>query len=173
MYFLAGPAFTSTQVIGGSNATVYGSTGYSFTLGYGYRAIRKSAVSMWVEIAAPSYARPAAETSTLAGWIHQDSFMVVPSLRLAVPVRSRISVFGAIGGGIGAFDNPAVTSDNPPKLTVNEVVHGVFSAGGGFDIRLSHSFSCRVDVRDYITGRDLSGIPGRNHLLPMIGVVWY
>jgi len=33
-------------------------------------------------------------------------------------------------------------------------------------------FSIRVDARDYVTGRGLGGVLGRNHFLPMLGVVF-
>ena len=45
-----------------------------------------------------------------------------------------------------------------------------FGIGGGVDFRLSRHFSIRVDARDYLTGRELGGIPGRNHFLPMVGL---
>ena len=99
--------------------------------------------------------------------------MFVPGVRLMVPVQSRISVFGAIGGGFCSCSNPNLTSDNPPDLKTNNTTHGVFSFGGGVDFRLFQAVSIRLDVRDYVTGRDLSGIPGRNHFLPMMGLAFH
>jgi hypothetical protein len=54
-------------------------------------------------------------------------------------------------------------------LTTAILDHGVLSFGDGMDFRLSEFFSIRVDVRDYVTGRDLAGVLGRNHFLPMFG----
>jgi hypothetical protein len=33
--------------------------------------------------------------------------------------------------------------------------------------------SLRVDARDYVTGRNLSGVRGRNHLLPLFGFAFH
>jgi hypothetical protein len=85
----------------------------------------------------------------------------------------RISLFGALGAGYGGFTTPTLTSDNPPDLKTNDVNHLVIGAGGGLDIRLVRILSLRVDVRDFVTGRDLSGVPGRNHVLPMVGVAFH
>ena len=168
-YFLAGAAFASTQVIGGSNVTVTGSTGFSDLIGFAFQVVRKSAVSLWVEpfplvIDSPGGSAPIQGSASANGTI------VTPSARLMVPLEPRISVFGAVGGGGGQFHNYTLSSDNPPQLKTHSVYHGVFSAGGGIDFRISRHFSIRVDARDYVTGRDLGGVLGRNHFLPMLGL---
>jgi len=173
IFFLAGPSFTKTQTISGTNVTVYGSVGYSSTVGYGYQVVRKSAVSLWLELFPLVFASPAAETATIPGTIALKSLLYVPSARVMVPVHSRVSLFGALGGGYGNFDYPTLTSDNPPHPTTHQVGHFVTGAGGGADIRLTRTFSFRVDVRDYVTGRGVSGVPGRNHVLPMMGFAFH
>jgi hypothetical protein len=169
IFFLAGPAFAKAQVIGGTNVTVYGSTGFSSTTGYGYQFMRKSAVSLWVEFAPFAAVHPTAETATIPGSVSLTSTIFAPGIRVMAPLQSRISVFGVLGGGWGDFSVPSLTSDNPPDLKSNDTSHFVTDVGGGVDIRLSRFFSFRVDVRDYITGRNLAGVPGRNHLVPSLG----
>jgi opacity protein-like surface antigen len=173
IYFLAGPSFARTQVIGGSDVTLYHSTGYGTDVGYAYQVMRKSAASLWVEVLPFVFASPAAQTATIPGSISLGDLMFVPAVRLMVPVQSRISVFGAVGGGYGFFNNATLTSDNPPDLKTNNVTHGVFSVGGGVDFRLFQSISIRVDVRDYVTGRNLGGVAGRNHVMPMLGLAFH
>ena len=173
IYYLAGPSFAQTQTIGGTNVTVYGSTGYSLTIGVADQIMRKSTVSLWIEFVPVIIASPAAQTATIPGSISLNSVIYAPAARLMVPIHSRISVFGALGGGYGSFSEPSLTSDNPPDLKTSSPGHGVLSLGGGIDFRLSRHFGFRVDVRDYITGRDLSGVPGRNHLLPMLGPMFH
>jgi len=87
-----------------------------------------------------------------------------------LPVQPRISVFGAVGAGGGRFHNYTLNSDNPPQLATYADYHGVFSAGGGIDFRIARHVSIRVDARDYVTGRGLGGVLGRNHFLPMAGI---
>jgi hypothetical protein len=173
IFFLAGPSFAKTQTIGGSNVTVYGSTGYSMATGVGYQFSRESAVGLWIEFIPFVSANPAAQTATIPGSISPSLLMIVPSLRVMVPVQSRISVYGAVGAGWGTFNNPTLTSDNPPKLTTNNVTDFVASFGGGVDVRLIPMLSLRFDTRDYVTGRNLSGVPGRNHILPMFGFAFH
>jgi hypothetical protein len=173
VFFLAGPSFARTQVIGGTNVTVYGSTGFCETTGYGYQFMRRSAVSLWVELLPFASVNPSAETASIPGSISLNTSLFVPSVRVMVPVQSRISFFGTLGAGLGSFNNPTLTSDNPPDLKTNGVDHLVIGAGGGVDIRLTRMFSLRVDVRDFVTGRDLSGVPGRNHVLPMMGFAFH
>jgi hypothetical protein len=173
LYYLAGPSFTQTQTIGGTNVTVYGSTGYSLSIGVADQVLRKSALSLWVELFPVVIVAPAAETATIRGSISLNSVIYAPAARLMVPIHSRISVFGALGGGYGSFSVPTLTSDHPPDLKASGPGHGVLSFGGGIDFRLARHFGLRVDVRDYVTGRDLSGVPGRNHLFPMFGPVFH
>ena len=111
--------------------------------------------------------------ATIPGSITQGTLMFVPGVRVMVPLQSRLSVFGAVGGGFGGFSNATLTSDNPPDLKTRDTTHGVLGGGGGLDFRLSRYVSIRVDVRDYVTGRGLGGVPGRNHLLPMMGIAFH
>jgi len=173
VFFLAGPSSARTQVIGGTNVTVYGSSGFSSTTGYGYQFMRRSAVSLWLELLPFASVHPFAETASIPGSISLSSSFLVPSVRVMVPVQSRISFFGTLGAGLGSFNNPSLTSDNPPELKTNGVDHLVIGAGGGVDVRLTRMFSLRVDIRDFVTGRDLSGVPGRNHVLPMMGFAFH
>jgi hypothetical protein len=171
-YFLYGPTFTKTEVIGGSNVTVLGSAGYNSTVGFGYRVARKSAVGIWLEMGLPG-ASPGSQTASIPGSITLGSAMFTPGLRVMIPVQSRISLFVAAGGGSGGFTNANLTSDNPPDLKTHDVAHGVFDFGGGVDIHLWRFLSLRVDVRDYVTGRNLGGVPGRNQFMPQLGVAFH
>jgi hypothetical protein len=168
-YFQFGAAFGSTQVIGGSNVTVTGSTGFSNTVGLAFQVVRKSAASLWVEPFSPLFATPGGSAS-IQGSATANVIIWTPSVRLMLPVQPRISVFGAVGAGGGRFHNYTLNSDNPPQLATYADYHGVFSAGGGIDFRIARHVSIRVDARDYVTGRGLGGVLGRNHFLPMAGI---
>jgi len=172
IFTLYGPTFTKTEVIGGSNVTVYGAGGYSSTVGLGYLLARKSAVGIWLEMAIPG-AMPRNQTASIPGKISLGSAMFTSGLRVVVPVQSRISLFVAAGGGTGGFTNADLTSDNPPRLKTKDVAHGVFDFGGGVDIHIRRFFNLRVDVRDYVTGRDLGGVPGRNQFMPEVGIAFH
>ena len=167
MYYVAGPVSANTQVIGGSNVTLYGSTGYAFMWGFGHQLKRIGGASLWLDVPLV-FTDPSHQTATIPGSITLGAAMLVPGVRLMLPLQSRISVFGIAGGGGGFFTNPYLESTNP-VLTTNIVNHGVIEAGGGVDIRLSDFFSIRLDVRDFIAGRNLGGVTGRNDIIPMLG----
>jgi hypothetical protein len=171
-FFGAGPAFVKTQLIGGTDVTLYGSVGNGTVFDIGYHVMRKNNLGLWVEYVWLS-ANPHQQTATIPGSISLGGTMAVPGVRLMVPLQSRISIFAAAGGSLGFFSFPSVTADNPPKLVSKGVLHGVFDAGAGVNFRLSRFFSIRVDVRDYVTGRDLDGVAGRNHFLPVLGLVFH
>ena len=68
MFWGGGPAFTKTQVIPGTNVTLYNSTGYGTILDIGYHVMRKTNFGLWVEYVLIS-AFPAGETATIPGKI--------------------------------------------------------------------------------------------------------
>jgi hypothetical protein len=174
-YYLTGPSYARTQTIGETNVTVYGSMGYSMALGAACQVVRKSNATLWIEFAQHAWANRSAETASVPGSVALKTSIEWAGLRVKVPVTSRISVFAAAGGGFGDFNNPTLSTDNPPVLKTVHVSKGVFGGGGGADFRLMRILSLRLDVRDYVTVRNVSGIPGRNHVLPMFGLVlhWY
>ncbi|MBZ5618153.1 MAG: hypothetical protein LAQ69_05360 [Acidobacteriia bacterium] len=170
IFFLFGPARVESQVIGGSGVTVYSSTGYSQSTGYGYQVMRKSAASLWVEFFPITFTNPGKSTASIAGSINYRMNTFAPGVRFMVPVQSRISVYGVLGGGAGFFNYATIAGESSPYVKSNSTTHGVFDFGGGVDVRLARRISLRGEVRDYVTGAGLSGTVGRNHILPLVGV---
>jgi len=168
---MAGPIFTHTQTIGNSGVTLYGSTGYAWSWGFGRQLRRIGGATLWLDVPL-TFLTPSHETATIPGSIRLNSMMVTPGARLMMPLSSRITAFAVAGGGGGFFAYPAIEAASP-NLTTNDINHGVLDFGGGLDFRLSQWFSLRVDVVDYIMGRNLVGVPGRNHVLPMFGFVFH
>jgi len=168
-YFMFGPAFAGNQTLGGGSVTVTGGSGFGNVFGFAFQVARKSAVSLWVEPLSPVFAFSGG-TASIQTSATANSILWTPAARLTVPVAPRIAVFGALGGGIGYFHNLSLVPYNPPQLKTVTTFHGVFSGGGGIDIRVWRRVSIRVDARDYVTGRGLGGVPGRHHFLPMLGI---
>ena len=73
------------------------------------------------------------------------------------------------------FFHYAVLNDTmgSTDIELHGVRHGVADFGGGVDLRLVKSVSLRSEVRDYVTAAGLDGAPGRQHLLPLIGLAFY
>ena len=167
--FLAGPAITSSSTIPGSNVKVEGTTGYSNSTGYGYQIVRTRAGSLWIEFS-PTFVSPGFAGSNISGRVSTSFSAFTLGLRLMVPVHSRISVYGALGGGSGGFRYPVIAGGAEPRVTSNSTIHGVFQFGGGVDFRLTRILSIRGEVRDFVTGSGLSGSVGPHHVVPLVGV---
>ena len=91
-------------------------------------------------------------------------------IRMMAPLAPRVSVFGAAGGGVGLFHYPWVLPGSNPYLLSQSTTHGVLQFGGGVDLRLSRRFSIRGEVRDFVSGKGLSGASGPNHVVGLAGV---
>jgi hypothetical protein len=137
---------------------------------YGYQVARTSAASLWIEFVPNAIVSPGTSTGGVAGSLRFRQFVQTLGVRFMVPVQSRISIYGAAGGGGGSFRYATIDGASTPSVKSNSTYHGVFVFGGGADIRLSRHFSIRGDVRDYVTGRGLAGVAGRHHFVPLMGL---
>jgi opacity protein-like surface antigen len=168
--FLAmGPAWTRSRTIPGTSVTLSNSWGASYQFDYGYQFARLSAVSLMVDFRMGG-AFPGAVKANIpaSGSNYHSSYTL--GLRVMVPVNARLSLYAVSGGGGGFFESLVVTGGADSSVSTNSTTHGVFAWGGGADLRLSRWWSLRAEVRDFVTGRDLSGAAGRHHALPLFGV---
>ncbi|MFY9724245.1 MAG: hypothetical protein WB579_08180 [Bryobacteraceae bacterium] len=171
IFISAGPVWTRSNVIPGTNVTLAGSTGHSIEIDYGYQFERMSAASLMADVWS-TFAFPGAWKAELpvSGGNSSSWGAFALGLRLMVPVKPRLSFYAVSDGGFTAFSIPFVTEGaNPTVTSTGDTSHGAFIFGGGADLRLSRWFSLRAEVRDLVTGRELSGA-GRNHPLPVFGV---
>jgi hypothetical protein len=170
IFVSAGPMWNASQAIGATNVTVASSTGSNLEEDFGYQVARVSAVSLLLDVsymnAAPGGLKANVPVSNSGGTSWSAGAL---GLRLVIPVSARLSFYTLTSGGGGGFGYPVVVGGSTPSVSTNGTAHGVFVFGGGMDVRLSKRWSIRMDVRDLVTGKDLSG-PGRNHVLPSIGV---
>ena len=168
--FMVGPASTEPQVLGSSGATVSGATGYSTQFGYGYMVARVSAASLWLELMPMTFSRPANSHASISGSTTLGMWVMSPGVRFMAPVQSRVSVYGVVGGGVGYFRYPYIAGGSSPYLSSNSTAHGVFSLGGGVDVRVIRTLSIRGEVRDFVSGSGLSGVDGIHHVVPLAGI---
>jgi hypothetical protein len=169
-----GPVWTGPSTIGGSSVALTGSTGFSLETSYGYQVERISAIGVLLDLTF-AYPNPGTQKANVPGStaVSTSWDAATLGLRFMVPANSRLSFYGVAGGGIGAFSAPsASTAGTPASVSTRDTTHGVLAFGGGMDLRLSEWFSVRAEVRDYVSGRELSG-DGRNHVLPVFGVAFH
>jgi hypothetical protein len=170
IYFLFGATTVKLQTVPGTGITLSQSTAISSMVGYGYQVARTKAGGLWVEVAPGTSAFPHQRTNATPDTVELSTLIQALGLRFMVPVHPRISVYGATGGGIGFFNYPVQGTGPSPAVQVNSISHGVLDFGGGADWRLRRWVSIRAEVRDYVTGRGLSGVAGPNHVLAFVGI---
>jgi hypothetical protein len=79
------------------------------------------------------------------------SLYLTPGLRLKLFPRSRLSAWGAIGGGYALYQQSAQLSNG--QNTTNKFLNrGVIDYGGGLDYRLFRFIGLRGEVRDFFSG---------------------
>jgi hypothetical protein len=162
----AGPAWIPSRTLAGTDVRLDGSVGLAIHTNYGYQIARASAASLMLDVSFLS-ANPGPAKSSTLGSVSTSHYTTTAGLRLMVPVESRVTFFPVAGGGFGWFNTP---STGGAVISSHGTVHGVFQFGGGADIRISRHVSLRAEVRNTVTGRQLSGASGRNHVLPLFGV---
>jgi hypothetical protein len=172
IYMLGVAAFTDSYSIPGSNVTVQKARGFSTTTGYGYQIARTSAGSIWIDLS-PAFVLSGRSGSSIGGRADNGFSAFTLGLRFMLPIHSRVALLGTAAGGGGAFHYPVITGGERPRVTSNSTWHGVAQLGGGLDFRLTRLLSIRGEVRNYSTGKGLSGATGRHHVVPMIGVAFH
>ena len=168
--FLFGGAHAGEQTIPGTNIRVNGTNGLGMTIGYGYQVARVASVSIWAEFA-QNFHTSGVTSAGIPGSVNTDFLSYIASGRFMFPIQSRVSAFAVLGGGGGEFHRPSLLSG--PVAASYSTWHGVLETGGGLDIRVNRLLSVRIDVRDEITGRGLSGSSGRHHVIPLAGIAMH
>jgi hypothetical protein len=169
IFLLWGPSPTSDQRLPGAGVTVNGTMRTASAPGYGYQIARKSAATFWLELV-PMFANNGLTSASIPGVVNTDLYSFTLGGRVMVPVQSRISPYGVVAGGYGRFDHAVIHGDS---VTSYSTTHGVFVFGGGIDIRIVRLLSLRGEIRDVVSGRNLSGSSGRHHTLPLMGVAFH
>jgi len=165
----SGPSWNQPQRISGTNVTLAGSNGWNSQVNFGYQVARAGAVSVMVDVSF-LFSFPGGLFANVPAMGRSDFGPVTAGLRFMVPVHPRLSFYAVSGGGYVLARSPVVTAGASPTVSTHDTDHGVFSFGGGADVRLSRWFSLRAEVRDFVTGKDLAGVTGRHHVAPLFGV---
>lgn len=123
----------------------------SLGVNYGHRVLGTKKAALFGEIefvALPN--RPVTSTTATVPRSYA-SLYVTPGLRLKLFPNSRLSPWGAIGGGYALYEESAQLS-NGQKTTTKFLNRGVFTYGGGLDYRLFRFIGLRGEIRDFLSG---------------------
>jgi hypothetical protein len=101
---------------------------------------------------------------------HGDTIFFTPGVRWKFSPLSRVSFYGAVGGGIGSFEQvySVVSSKNGVVSGKGRTTTGAIGFGGGLDFRLTRLVSLRGEGRDDVTRGNIDG--SAHHGLFMFGV---
>lgn len=168
-----GPVRSTSQVVVGSTLTVTGRGDASFQIDYAHTLHSWSFGDLWFENPVVFGLNGEAKVEGGASAVSNDFSILTPGVRLHVPVGSRVSFYGAAGAGFGSFRIQEVIVSSGVQISSRRTSHGVFDFGGGMDFRLTRLLSLRGEVRDYVTGRELGGVRGRNHPIYVFGLAFH
>jgi opacity protein-like surface antigen len=135
----------------GSNGTAQISADRSLGVNYGHRLLGAKVATLYGEV--EFVALPNRPVTSATAVVPHDyaSLYVTPGLRLKFFPNSRLSPWGAIGGGYGLYEESTQLS-NGQNTTSKFLNRGVFQYGGGLDYRLFRFIGLRGEVRDFFSG---------------------
>jgi hypothetical protein len=116
---------------------------------------------------------PGTIMTSVPGKIDNSANFYMAGARFMAPIKPRVSIYGVTGVGPAYLHYALVTGGASLTVASTGTVHGAFEFGGGADVRLSRLFSIRIEIRDFVTGTGLSGVEGRNHVAPLLGLVFH
>ena len=162
---IAGPARGQNQDltfslggIPGQTRTFQGSAGIaqissdrSFGINYGHRFLDAKIAALYGEIEFVAIPNRSVTSATAIVPQSYASLYLAPGLRLKFFPSSRLSPWGAVGGGYALYEQSAKLS-NGQNETDKFLNRGVFDYGGGLDFRLFRFIGLRAEVRDFLSG---------------------
>ena len=161
---LSGPVPSTALAVAGSGTV-------NIQLNYAYSIHSYSFADLWIEWPFTTVVYGTAYLNGVSAPSLSATFNG-PGVHLHVPVGKRVSFYGAMGGGYGKFEYYGA-ADPQGRIDTGTTYHGAFDYGGGADLRLTRLLGLRGDVRDYVTGRGLGWVSGRNHVLLGFGVAFH
>ena len=172
--FLVGVTLPQGEVAVGPRTYVRGEVGGGVQFNYAFQAIQH-AVDLYVEcplvISALGASRVTPGLVTASTGI--DLFFT-PGVRLKFSPESRVSFYGALGGGLGSFGEiRSSTGNGNVSVSGGRTTTAALDFGGGLDFRLTRLLSLRVEGRDFVTRSGLGGSAGMHHTMVQFGIAFH
>jgi hypothetical protein len=152
-----GPQGSSTKV------------GVNLQLNYAFQFKETPRFRFYVEVPLLAGTQPFASVSTREYAVNGNILYLTPGLRVNLPLHSRVSLYGAAGGGLAVFSTQRALAGGDRVFAINTVIAtAAGTAGGGLELRLSRLVSLRAEARDFIAAGSPGG--GIGHKGVMYGV---
>ena len=176
-FWMVGGVHSSASVVQGTNALLSGSVGFATQIGWAYQVASTKAGNLWIDTPSTySWQGFGTITGSTVASVDRDVWYFTPGVRLKTPTFGRVSFYGVLGGGIGAFSKvDSVVSGANGTVMANSSVHisPVFDYAGGIDLRLSRLLSLRGEGRDFFSAAHLGGVSGHNHPVFLAGLAFH
>lgn len=140
-----------TRSFQSSAGTAQISADRSLGVSYGHRFLWAKVAALYGEIEFVALPNRPVTSSTAVVPHDYASLYVTPGVRLKLFPNSRLSPWGAVGGGYALYQESAQLTNG--QNTTNKFLNrGVFEYGGGLDYRLFRFIGLRGEVRDFFSG---------------------
>jgi hypothetical protein len=157
-----------SEVLANSNARVQDPRPWFTQITYAWQALDLPGGHLYIELPFVWGSNPSGAINSNMSTPGRNTIFFTPGVRFKIPIQSRVSLYGALGVGVGSFgvgDVPANSVFSPSRTT-----SGLVQFGGGLDFRVTRLLSLRIETRDFITRPGLGGYQGRNHPIFQFGM---
>ena len=167
---LVGVTVPTAEVVIGPNSRVSASAGVNGQINYAWKLLKTRAGDLYIELPVVAGTKTSARVSHGVAAAGRNLFLFTPGARFRLPLQSRVSLYGALGGGVGLFDGGEVHVDKIISISGGRTVSGVLDFGGGVDVRLARLLSLRGEIRDFVSLARFGGFAGRHNPIVALGV---
>ncbi|MBI4903417.1 MAG: aquaporin [Acidobacteria bacterium] len=155
---MLGSALPASRTLTASGQVDFAS-GMTLLANYGVRLTGGKAAAIYFEV--PFLATPQHSLTSSQRTITRDiaTLYLTPGIRVKLAPGARVSPYVAAGGGYALFEQSRELLSGGTSSVARHKSSGAFDFGGGVDVRFWRFVSLRGEVRDYVSGNPLFGLP--------------
>ena len=169
---LVGVSGPNSEVVGGTNPHVSSNSG-SASVQFNYAFQVRNTPGSYVYVELPLFITGSSfeDVSRTIVSAHRRVVFLTPGVWFSLFLHNRISVYGALGGGVGWVDNKEEIVGPGMVSSINGWSAGpALDFGGGLDFRLTRLLSLRGEARDFVTRTGYGTSTGHNSLFFTFGI---
>lgn len=125
------------------------STGFTYEFNYARRLLDAKIASLYIEFPFAVTPRTKITSDNVLSPRSYSSFFFTPSAKVKLFPIGKYSPFATIGVGVARLNPSSTRLDNQPNTNASAETDGVFTIGGGLDVKVISHLSLRGEVRDF------------------------
>jgi opacity protein-like surface antigen len=175
---ILGRTFIRDPFVAAYGSDLLFSNGISFEVSYGWRFRENNLYSVTAELPVLFNPHEKLDFVTNVTPDSYKSYFVTPSIRANLLPRTYISPWGSFGVGFGHFSaSSQLEFEGGPNPGKTGSTGAVLQLGAGLDVRITHKWGLRTEVRDYWSGVPQvnvdTGRSRQNNLFVGCGVIFH